>query len=115
MKRRKFAKSVIAAVGVSSLPVGVSIAMKPTVKALQTDDKITSTEGLVLKLNKQIHPTQNNDKKQFILTFDVKGNKTALDERIYELKLANGQSQSVYMSPVNDKQLQAVFNHRLNA
>ena len=115
MKRRKFAKSVIAAVGVSSLPVGVSLAMKPTVKALQTDEKISSTEGLVLTLNQQIHPTQNKDKKQFILTFDVEGNTSPLDEKIYELKLANGETQSIFMSPVNDRQLQAVFNHRLNA
>jgi len=114
MKRRKFAKSVIAVVGVSSLPVGISLAMNPSVIALQTAKTIKSNEGLVLKLNQKVHPTQNQDRKQFILTFDVKRTNAPLVEKIYDLKLANGESQSVFMSPVNDKQLQAVFNHRLN-
>lgn len=115
MKRRKFAKSVLAAVGVTSLPMSVSLAMEPSVKVLQSNDKIKSSDGLVLKLKQQVNPTQNKDRKQFILTYDVKGNSFPLEEKIYDLKLANGESQSVYMSPVNDQQLQAVFNYRLNA
>lgn len=115
MRRRKFAKSVVAAVGISSLPMGVSLAMKPSSNALMSEEKIISKEGLSLKLNQKIHPTNNKDRKQFILTYDVEGMKTPLIEKIYDLKLANGLSQPVFMSPVNDKQLQAVFNHRLNA
>ena len=115
MKRRNFTKSILAAVSLTSLPVGVSLAMKPSIKSLQTNEKILSKEGLVLKLNQQIHPTKNKDRKQFILTYDVEGMNTPLIEKIYELTLDNGETQSVFMSPVNDKQLQAVFNHRLNA
>ena len=115
MKRRNFAKSVIAAVGVSSLPLGVSLAIEPSVKALQTAKTLKSNEGLVLKLNQQEHPTLNKDRKQFILTYDVEGISSPLQEKIYELKFSNGENQSVFMTPVNEKQLQAVFNHRLNA
>ena len=101
--------------GAASVPMGVALATKSPVIALQSKDKVVSNDGLVLKLNKLVNPTSNKDRKQFILTYDVKNNSVPLEEKIYELKIANGEVHQVYMTPVNDSQLQAVFNWRLNA
>ena len=57
----------------------------------------------------------NKDRKQFILTYDVENNVSPLEEKIYDLKLASGHKQQVFMTPIGDNQLQAVFNWRLNA
>ncbi len=114
MKRRNFAQSIVAGLGLSSLPVGASLALKSTVNELHENLNVTTTDGLKLKLSKQKHPTQNKDKKQFILTYDVENRDQLLHEKIYELKLANGTTQQVFMTPVNNNQLQAVFNWRLN-
>jgi len=115
MKRRKFTQSLAAGIGLSSIPMGVSLASKSPVSLIENQEKIKTTDGLKLKLNQQVHPTNNKDKKQFILTYDVEGQVGMLKERIYELKMANGEEHKVFMTPVNDKQLQAVFNWRLNA
>lgn len=115
MKRRNFTQSVMATLGASSLPIGVSLAAKAPVVELQTKEKITSKDGLVLKLNQTVHPTKNEDKKQFILTYDVKNSVIPLEEKIYQLKVAGGKTHEVFMTPINGNQLQAVFNWRLNA
>ena len=115
MKRRNFTQSIIATLGVSSIPMGVTLAAKTPVVELQKNEKILLKDGLILNLNQQVHPTRNKDSKQFILTYDVKNNTVPLEEKIYDLKLANGQSHQVFMTPVADDQLQAVFNWRLNA
>jgi len=115
MKRRKFTQSLAAGIGLSTIPMGVSLAAKSSVSLIENQEKIKTTDGLKLKLNQQVHPTNNKDKKQFILTYDVEGQVNALKEKIYELKMANGEVHEVFMTPVNDKQLQAVFNWRLNA
>ena len=115
MKRRKFTQSLAAGIGLSSIPMGVSLASKPPVSIFEKQEKLKTTDGLKLKLNQQVHPTSNNDKKQFILTYDVEGQVDSLQEKIYELKMVNGDVQKVFMTPINENQLQAVFNWRLNA
>ena len=116
MKRRKFAQSMLAALGMSSLPMGLSIAKNAkgeTHVLCDSKQKFTTEEGLQLSLNKHELATANKDAKQFILTYDV--NQSVVDEKIYKVKLDNGESHNVFMTPVNQNQLQAVFNHRLNA
>ena len=115
MKRRKFAQSVMAAVGVASLPMGVSIAAHSPAHALNTSENIITDDGLKLKLKQKTHPTKNKDSKQFILTYDVENSMSPLVERTYDLKLASGNKHQVFMTPVGENQLQAVFNLRLNA
>lgn len=115
MKRRNFTQSVLASVGVMSLPVGVSLAAQFNVDDLKNSKQLTSKEGLKLKLKQHIYPTKNKDSKQFILTYDVKNRTETLSERIYELTTATGQVQQLYMTPINSNQLQAVINWRLNA
>lgn len=122
MKRRKFAQSIAVGLGLGSLPMGASMSAsialsQPVAEELQLNASIKTLEGLKLKLKQKIHPTKNKDNKQYILTYDVvskEGEQQTLDEKIYHLSLSNGQTQMVYMTPVNETQLQAVFNRRLN-
>jgi hypothetical protein len=117
MKRRKFAQSMLTALGMSSLPIGLTIAKnaKSEIHVLcDSKQKLTTDDGLQLSLNKHESATKNKDAKQFILTYDVNQG-VAVDEKIYQVKLDNGEYHQVFMTPVNDNQLQAVFNHRLNA
>jgi len=115
MKRRNFTQSIIVALGISNSPLSFSLSVKSPELELQTKDDITTKEGLVLNLYQHMNPTKNKDKKQFIITYDVKNKTIPLQEKIYELHLTNGSTHQVYMSPVNNNQLQAVFNWRLNA
>lgn len=115
MKRRKFAQSLLVGAGISSLPMSLSMASIKPAHDLQKSNEVSTSDGLKMSLNKQLHPTRNKDRKQFILTYDVKNSSAPLQEKIYDLKLSNGQTHSVYMTPINDTQLQAVFNWRLNA
>lgn len=115
MKRRNFTQSMIAALGVSSLPVSVSLASQSISSELQMDEKITADGELLLKLNSKVHPTRNKDQKQYILTYDVENARVPLEEKIYNLTASSGKTYEVFMTPVNENQLQAVFNRRLNA
>ncbi len=115
MKRRKFTQAIMAVVGFSSLPMCISIAAKTPLPDLQVCKSVTTSDGLVLSINQHVNPTNNRDNKQFILTYDVENNKSPLVEKIYHVKAAGGKSYQVYMTPVADNQLQAVFNWRLNA
>ncbi|MCF6319325.1 MAG: hypothetical protein L3J83_08615 [Proteobacteria bacterium] len=115
MKRRNFTQSLLTGLSISCMPMGISMATKSPVHELLSRENLATTDGLKLKLTKQIHPTKNKDKKQFVLTYDVKNNVVPLEEKIYDLKLANDKTHQVYMTPVTDNQLQAVFNLRLNA
>ncbi len=115
MKRRNFTQSLFAVAGLSSLPVSLSLATNTPLHDLQKSNEVSTSEGLKLSLNQQINPTHNKDNKQFILTYDVKNSALPLEEKIYDLKIAGGQKQKVFMSPVGENQLQAVFNWRLNA
>ena len=115
MKRRNFTQSLIAALGVSSIPVGVSLAVSKTESDLIKENMITSADGLKLKLDSKIHPVNNQDEKQFILTYSVENLQGQLEEKIYDLKSSEGKNYQVFMTPINETQLQAVFNRRLNA
>lgn len=115
MKRRNFTQAVITTLGIASLPVGVTVAKQPPIHDLLKNNNVTSEGGLKLKLNQKIHPLKNKDEKQFILTYGVENSVSPLEEKIYFLKTANGQTHQVYMTPIDNNQLQAVFNWRLNA
>lgn len=114
MKRRNFSKSILLALGASGIPMGVSLASLNQQNDFMKNHKITSDDGLELLLDQVVNPTSNKDRKQFILTYNVENRVDALEEKIYHLSV-NGRSHEVYMTPVNDHQLQAVFNWRLNA
>jgi hypothetical protein len=114
MKRRNFTQSALISLGISSLPLGVSLASSVKPDVISASD-VTTTDGLKLKLVNKSNPTKNKDKKQFILIYDVEKSNAELTEKIYELKLAGGKKQQVFMTPVNENQLQAIFNWRLNA
>ncbi len=115
MKRRKFTQSIVSGIAISSLPIGLCLASKPCDINLYKHKEINTIDGYKLKLNQQVHPTKNQDRKQFILTYDVEENTSILKEKIYDLVTSNGDTHKVFMTPVNDNQLQAVFNWRLNA
>lgn len=115
MKRRKFTQAVLTAMSISTVPIGVSFAAQSTVRTLQTNESITTKDGLKLNLNHRQYPMKDKDEKQFIITYDVENNNALLKEKIYQFKVANGETHQLFMTPVNDNQLQAVFNWRLNA
>ena len=115
MKRRNFTQSLLIGAGLSSLPLGVSFAKTSLQKSLHSYEKINTSEGNVLKLHKKSNPTKNKDHKQFILTYDVENIHSPLEEKIYQVTLENGEEHSLFMSPIGEKQLQVVFNLRINA
>ncbi len=115
MKRRKFTQAVMAVVSIASLPIGMAMATQTARYRLENCKSLTSKDGLKLKLNQKVHPLKNKDNKQFILTYDVKNSIAQLEEKIYAIKTTNGKIHQVYMTPVGENQLQAVFNLRLNA
>jgi hypothetical protein len=115
MKRRKFTQSLFATAGFSSLPICVSFAANAPLHELQKSKVVYTVEGLNLLLKKQVNPMKNKDRKQFILTYEVDNNKKPLEEKIYDVIITGGKSHQIYMTPVADDQLQAVFNWRLNA
>jgi len=118
MNRRKFAQSIVSALGVSTLPLSTSIAkelsLSKTEIFFRNNNLITTEEGLSLSLNKHEYITADKDEKQFILTYDVK-NGIVNGEKIYDVKSKTGEKHQIFMSAINDNQLQAVFNWRLNA
>ena len=119
MNRRKFSQSLASALGITMLPASVVVAGKVDSgslrKSLSSSANIHTNDGLNLKLIKHEFGTQNLDEKQFILTYQVDNAPATLEEKIYHLKVGDGEEQPVYMTPVADNQLQAVFNWRLNA
>lgn len=115
MKRRKFTQAVLTAMSISTIPIGVGLAAQSTVRILQSNESITTKDGLKLNFSHRQYPMKNKDEKQFIITYDVENNDAALKEKIYEFKVADGETHQMYMTPVNRNQLQAIFNWRLNA
>jgi len=115
MKRRKFTQSLFAAASFSSMPMCVSLAANTPLHELQKFKDVTTSEGLRLSLKRQVYPTLNKDNKQFILTYEVKNKGVPLVEKIYDISIKGSKSHQVYMTPVAENQLQAVFNRRLNA
>lgn len=118
MNRRKFAQSIASVLGVSTLPISSTLAnemsLSKTEKFLRDNKQMTTQDGLVLTLQKHEFTTANKDEKQFIMTYDVENN-TVADEKIYDVKSETGEKHQIFMSAINDHQLQAVFNWRLNA
>jgi hypothetical protein len=118
MNRRKFAQSIASVLGLSTLSVSSVIAkhvsLNKTEQFLIDNKVITTQDGLLLTLNKHEFATAIKDEKQFILTYDVK-NSTVKDEKIYDVISQTGETHQIFMSAINENQLQAVFNWRLNA
>lgn len=118
MNRRKFAQSIAAVLGSSTLPISATIAkemsLSKTELFLRDNKEIQTPDGLILSLDKHEFVTAIKDEKQFIVTYDVK-NKLVTGEKIYDVKSQTGETHQVFMTAINDNQLQAVFNWRLNA
>ncbi len=115
MNRRNFAKSVIITAGASAFigrPVSASTVNQTK---FETGHQMRSDEGLKMTLSDHELPTLNKDQKQFVLTFDVDDPSERLQEKIYHLTDRNGKRHEIFMSPINNKQLQAVFNWRVHA
>ena len=99
------------------MPITASIAkemsLSKTELFLRDNINITTLDGLSLTLSKHEQATANKDDKQFILTYDV--DRYVEGEKIYDVKSQTGEIHQVFMAAINDNQLQAVFNWRLNA
>jgi hypothetical protein len=115
MNRRIFAKSVLGTVGLSVI-AGPSLATKQTEQVkFEAGHQMLSDEGLKMTLSGHSLPTSAKDAKQFVLTFDVNNPSGTLDEKIYHLTDHNGKKHQMFMSPIDQNQLQAVFNWRTHA
>ncbi len=123
MNRRIFAKSVMGTIGASMLasqtmaskaidPIKFESKFEPKFKA---GHQMLSDEGLNMTLSDHQLPTQNKDQMQFVLTFDVNNPNGNLDEKIYHLTDHNGKKHQMYMTPIDQNQLQAIFNWRTHA
>ena len=116
MNRRNFAKSVVGTAGVSLL-VGGSASAGTAINPVKFEagHQMQSSDGLKMTLSGHSLPTSNKDHKQFVLTFDVNNPSGSLNEKIYHLTDHHGKKHSMYMTPVDQNQLQAVFNWRTHA
>lgn len=110
MNRRDLLKSLFGAWAWSSLPaLSLASTQESTAEPYSFKSEYRSDEGLEFNLTDICCATRNQDKNQFILTFDVRGNQP-LTEKIYKLIDNEGKQQILFMSPVAENQLQAVFN-----
>lgn len=115
MNRRKFAKSVMGTMGVSMLAGPTLATTNANQIKFEAGHQMKSDNGLKMTLSGHSLPTSNKDQKQFVLTFDVNNPNGSLDEKIYHLTDHNGQRHQMFMTPIDQNQLQAVFNWRTNA
>ncbi|WP_395376852.1 DUF6916 family protein [Marinicella sp. W31] len=117
MNRRDFAKKTLGALGLSILPLSQVISAEPGTlsESCHLGGSLLSSCGMQLKLIDQQWATQNQDDKQFILTFSAPHQNTESAARIYDVKDQHGRSHQVFMTPVADNRLQAVFNWRTSA
>jgi len=117
MNRRHFAKSVVGGLGMSMLATQTikATTMQQTSHNFKAGQHMKSNDGLKMTLSNHKQPTKNQDSKQFILTFDVHNNSAPLVEKIYDLTDNHGIHHQIYMTPVANNQLQAVFNWRTHA
>jgi hypothetical protein len=117
MIRRKFTQSLVSVLGLSSLSLGVSSTLSfsnQKVKTYLDENKTLITEeGLQLNLYSHNYATQNKDEKQFVLTYDVK-NGQVLEEKIYHVLNSKGDSSLLFLTPINNKLLRAIFNWRID-
>ncbi|KAA3638574.1 MAG: hypothetical protein DWP95_12375 [Proteobacteria bacterium] len=115
MNRRKFATSIMTALGLSAIsPTTLAISSKNR-SWLNTGQKLFSAEGLRMTLTQNKPATIDQDDKQFILTFKVENTSQPLPEKIYVLTDQSGRRHHIYMKPVKHNQLQAEFNWRTHA
>ncbi len=119
MNRRKFTQSVMGTLGVSMIASQAlaSKAIEPFKfeYKFKQGQQMLSDEGLKMTLVDYQLPTQNKDQKQFVLTFDVNNSNGNLNEKIYHLTDHKGKKHQMYMTPIKQNQLQAVFNLRTHA
>ncbi len=115
MNRRIFAKSIMGAVGVSMLAGPTLATTKTSPVTFEAGHQMTSNDGIKMTLSGHSLPTSDNDQKQFVLTFEVNNPNGSLDEKTYHLTDHNGQKHQMFMTPIDQNQLQAVFNWRTNA
>ena len=114
MNRRQFnSTAFIGMFGLSTYHT--VLAQSLTANRQQNYGPLKDSTGMLLKLYKKQFATPSLDQAQYILTFDVFNQKTDLTEKIYQLTDDQGKKHEIFMSPVNNHQLQAVFNHRTYA
>ncbi len=118
MNRRKFAKTVVGGVGAtifSGQAMALSTAPKSEPAVFEAGHSMQTNDGLKMTLSGHQLPTKDRDQKQFVLTFDVHNADTALQEKIYQLTDHKGIKHEIFMTPVDNNQLQAVYNLRTHA
>ena len=113
MNRRKFAQSLLTAMGISYIPQ--TVLANATEISFKKGQQLSTNDGLRLSLKDCRYPVNNHDQLQFILDFKVENKGIELTERIYHLKDQNGRTHQVYMIPVSQGRLQAVYNWRTHA
>ncbi len=117
MNRRNFAKNIIGGLGLSMV-AGQTVHAANSEKSAQPFEaghQMQTADGMKMTLSQHSLATQNQDRQQFILTFDVHNNTAPLTEKIYRLKDHNGVNHEIFMSPVGKQKLQALFNWRTHA
>ena len=114
MNRRHFAKSILGGMGLSVVAgSAVGFGTKhSTGHRFEAGHQMQSTDGLKMTLSSHTLPTKDQDRQQFILTFDVHNNTAPLQEKIYHLTDHQGARHQLYMTPIDQNKLQAVFNWR---
>lgn len=117
MNRRLFAKSILGGLGFSLVagPTVHAASIQPPVKQFEAGHQMKTADGMKMTLSGHSMPTANQDRQQFILTFDVHNGSERLAEKIYQLTDHNGQRHEIFMTPVSQNQLQAVYNWRTHA
>lgn len=117
MNRRHFAQTILGGLGVSLLAgqTAQAVQLKKPARQFEAGHQMRSDEGLKMTLSEHNLPTADKDRQQFILTFDVHNQSTNLQEKIYQLTDHNGKRHEIYMTPVAQNKLQAVYNWRTHA
>lgn len=118
MNRRIFAKSVIGGLGASILSAPVmagGMTSKQSTSSFEAGHSMQSADGLKMTLSGHHLPTKDRDQKQFVLTFDVHNSDSHLQEKIYQLTDHIGIKHEIFMTPIDNNQLQAVYNLRTHA
>jgi hypothetical protein len=117
MNRRLFNNSVLAAMGLGFLAGKTASAatFSGQQQAFEAGHQMATRDGLKMTLSQHELPLSNKDRKQFVLTFDVHNANEPLQEKIYQLTDHNGNTHDIFMSPVDQNKLQAVYNWRTHA
>lgn len=115
MKRRNFTQTAAAALLASNLPAAASIVKTSKQNGVHSFQKLQANNGLVLEAKEQVPATNHIDDKQFIVNYEIKSSHGDLEEGNYDFISEKGKKVSLYLSPVNRKEMQAVFNLRTYA